>query len=255
MSDIAKKLARMPKGTIVVFGTQYAETPAVLQALRDKLGPFTAMGYSSVATEGLSQQLAKAETDRHAPGYYTEGFIVAAPQLPDVAEYAQTAFASRFRERYGSDPNPEAVRWYESTSLIFQAIKAKGITGSDRASDRRGIRDWLASRDRSEAAAEGTAGPIYFDKDHNVQRGIAVGLFHGGKLISAPVQFTQVTDPDRVPGWDRLSAGGMAAVSGAQLGKEVWRRTGDGSPPPPITSKASSMPTTSLRGSRSIGRL
>jgi len=178
------------------------------------------------------------------------------------------------------------VRWYESARLIFQAIAAKEVTGSERSSDRRKIRDWLASRDRPEAAAEGTAGPIYFDKDHNVQRGIAIGLFYGGKLFSAPVQFTLVTDPDKVPGFDRLRASGMVidasgtkivktpvvyagidlnsldnidvrastfaadffvwfrfqdesnldvhevefptAVSGAQLGKEVWRRSSGG---------------------------
>jgi ABC-type branched-subunit amino acid transport system substrate-binding protein len=286
MAGILQKLARIPKGTIVVLGTQYAETPEVLRALRDGLGPFIAMGYSSVATEGLSQQLAKAETDRHPPGFYTSGLIVAAPQLPDVAEYAQTVFASRYLERYGVDPNPEAVRWYESAQLIFQAVRAKQINGTDRATARRGIRDWLASRDRPEAAAAGTSGPIYFDTNHNVHRGISIGLFHDGKLISAPVQFTLVTDPDQVPGWDRLLAGNMVidaggtkivktpvvyagidlnsldnidvragtfaadfflwfryqddssldvhevefptAVSGAQLGKEVWRRTADG---------------------------
>ena len=38
------------------------------------------------------------------PGYYTDGFTVAAPQLGDVAEYAQTVFASRYKTRYGSEP-------------------------------------------------------------------------------------------------------------------------------------------------------
>ncbi len=286
IAEIVGKLARIPKGTIIVLGTQYAETPEVLRALRDGLGSFTAMGYSSVATEGLSQQLAKAETDRHAPGFYTNELIVAAPQLPDVAEYAQTVFASRYLERYGVDPNPEAVRWYESAQLILQALRAKQINAADRSAARRGIRDWLASRDRPEAAAAGTAGPIYFDSNHNVHRGISIGIFHDGKLISAPIQFTLVTDPDQVPGWDRLLAGNMVidagdtkivktpvvyagidlnsldnidvragtfaadfflwfryqddssldvhevefptAVSGAQLGKEVWRRTADG---------------------------
>jgi ABC-type branched-subunit amino acid transport system substrate-binding protein len=284
--EITRKLAKLPKGTIIVFGTQYAETPAMLRALRDKLGPFTGMGYTSVATESLSQQLAKWETDAHPAGYYTSGFLVAAPQLADVAEYAQTVFASRFKARYGVEPNPESVRWYEAASLIFQAIAAKGINGSNPAGDRRSIRDWLASRDRPAAAAAGIAGPIYFDKDHNVQRGISVGLFYDGNLISSPVQFTEVTSPDQVPGWDLLAANGMVidagdvkivktpvvyagidlnsldnidvrastfaadffvwfryedgvnidfhevefptAVSGGQLGKEVWHRTRDG---------------------------
>ena len=58
------------------------------------------MGYTSVTTESLSEQLAKWETDAHPAGYYTSGFLVAAPQLADVAEYAQTVFASRFKAQH-----------------------------------------------------------------------------------------------------------------------------------------------------------
>jgi hypothetical protein len=113
LNAIAQKLASLPKGAIVVLGVQYAESPAVLRVLRDKLGPFTSMGYSSLATEGLSAQFAQIESDRHLPpGYYTNDFHVAAPQLGDVAEYAQTVFANRYKLRYGAEPSPEAVRWH-----------------------------------------------------------------------------------------------------------------------------------------------
>jgi len=209
LAAIAGKLAHVPKGTIVVLGTQYAETPAVLRALRDKLGPFQSMGYSSMATEGISAQFVTEENERHAPGYYTDGLTVAAPQLGDIAEYAQTVFAARFRDRYGAEPNPEAVRWYEGARLIFQAMKGDGITGSEPKADRRRIRDWLAGLNGPAVAVAGTGGPIYFDKDRNVQRGISVGLFYEGRLISAPVQFLPVSDPLQVPGYDRLLADGM----------------------------------------------
>jgi branched-chain amino acid transport system substrate-binding protein len=209
LAALASKLGRVPKGTIIVLGTQYAETPAVLRVLRDKFGPFRAMGYSSVATEGLSKQFEAAESERHSPGYYTDGLNVAAPQLGDIAQYAQTVFAVKFKGRYGSEPNPEAVRWYEGAKLIFQAIKATGVMGSEPTSDRRRIRDWLAAMDRPEDAAAGTGGPVYFDKEHNVQRGISVGLFYEDRLISAPVQLLPVADPTKVPGYDRLAADGM----------------------------------------------
>ncbi len=286
IADIAHKIKKTLKDTIIVLGTQYAETAPVLKGLRDQLGSFTAMGYSSVATRNLSQAFESAETDRHPYGYYTSGLLVAAPELPDVAEYAQTVFASRYKARYGVEPNPEAVRWYEATSLIFQAMAAKQLSGNNPIEDRGSIRDWLAARDRPEAAAKGIAGPIYFDANRNVRRTVSVGQFYDANLISAPVQFTQVTDPNAVPGWDRLSASGMVidagevkyvktpvvyagidlnsldnidvrantfaadfflwfryrdeqdidahevefptAVSGAQLGKEVWRRNRDG---------------------------
>jgi branched-chain amino acid transport system substrate-binding protein len=215
LADIAQKLSQLPKGDIVVLGTQYSETPAVLRVLRDKLGAFKSVGYSSLATEVLSAQFSKTENDRNLPpGYYTDDFHVAAPQLGDVAEYAQTVFASRYKARYGKEPNPEAVRWYEGAQLIFKAVAATGITGADRQADRRRIRDWLASLDRSQSAATGIAGPIYFDNDHNVQGGVSIGVFYEGRLVSAPVQFTAIADPEQVPGWEQLVSKGMVVDAG-----------------------------------------
>lgn len=209
MGAIADKLAKLPKSDILVLGSQYAETPALLRALRDKLGPFTSMGYSSLATDGVPAVFAEEERDRRLGlGYYTDGFTVAAPQLGDVAEYDQTLFASRYKDRYGVEPSPEAVRWYEGAQLLAAAIRAKHVTGSDIPAERQRIRDWLASLDKPAAAASGVAGPIYFDHDHNAERGIAIGVFYEGRLVSAPIQFLPV-DPDLVPGWDRLNASGM----------------------------------------------
>jgi ABC-type branched-subunit amino acid transport system substrate-binding protein len=221
MAALAQKVAKAPKGEIIVLGSQYAETPFLLRALRDKLGPFTSLGYSSLATGALNGFFTRAENERHLPvGYYTDRFTVAAPQLGDIAEYAQTLFAAKYKARYGAEPNPEAVRWYEGARLIFQAMAAKGVTGEDRAAGRRAIRDWLASLNSPSTAAAGTGGPVYFDQDHNVQRGIAIGVFYQGRLVSAPWQFAPVSDPTQVPGWDRLvSSGNVIDGGGSKLVK------------------------------------
>jgi branched-chain amino acid transport system substrate-binding protein len=209
LEELARKLARVPKEQLIVMGTQYGDTPELLRVLRDKRGPFPAVGYSSLAADSLADQFSKTENERHEPGYYTDGFLVAAPQLGDVAEYSQTVFANRFKARYGADPTPEAVRWYEAVQLILQVIQATGVSGTDRSADRRRIRDWIAARDRPDSAAQGVAGPIYFDKDRNAERGITVGVFYSGKLISAPMQFASVSDVTQVPGWDQLKVNGM----------------------------------------------
>lgn len=221
MGALASKLEKIHKGTAVVLGSQYAETPALLGALRNKLGSFTSFGYSSVATQDLASGFVQAENQHRLPqGYYTENVTVAAPQLGDVAEYGQTVFAGNYRARYGHDPNPEAVRWYEGTRLILDAAAATGATGSSPAAERRKIRDWIAALDRPGSAAQGVAGPIYFDQDHNVQRGVAIGTFEAGRLVSAPVQFTSVADPAGVPGWDQLqSSGAVVKASGEQFVK------------------------------------
>jgi branched-chain amino acid transport system substrate-binding protein len=214
LEGMAAKLAKLPKRDIIVLGTQYAETPAVLRVLRDKLGPFTSMGYSSLATDALPGQFARTDDDRADPGFYTDAFTVAAPQLGDVAEYAQTAFASRYKARYGADPNPEAVRWYEGAELILDAVEADGVSMTDRQADRRRVRDWLASLNAPAHAAAGVSGPIFFDHDHNAVRGISVGVFHDGHLISAPVQFIPVANPEQVPGYEQLTSGGAVVDTG-----------------------------------------
>jgi branched-chain amino acid transport system substrate-binding protein len=221
LNQMAAKLAGLPKGCIVVLGTQFAETPAVLGVLRDRLGPFLALGYSSVATQALATGLATREHERRLPaGYYTDGFTVAAPQLGDIAGYAQTLFANRYKARYGSEPTPEAVRWYEGARLIFQAVANKGIDGTDQQADRRRVRDWLASLDQPQSAAEGVAGPIYFDSGHNADRAISVGEFYKGRLQSAPLQLLAVPDAETVPGWEQLvSSGSVIDTSEGKLVK------------------------------------
>lgn len=216
LAKVVAKLARLPKGDIIVLGTQFAETPAVLRALRDTLGPFVSMGYSSLANDTLPAQFSDSEREKHLPpGYYTDGFIVAAPQLGDVAQYQQTVFASRYRARYGADPTPEAVRWYEGAQLLLQAMAARKVQGADRRADRLRIREWLAALNSPQTAANEVAGPIYFDSGHNAVRGIAVGVFYEGRLVSAPVQFTAVANPDEVPGWDSLVSSGMVVDAGS----------------------------------------
>jgi ABC-type branched-subunit amino acid transport system substrate-binding protein len=216
MEALAQKAAKVwRKGQVIVLGAQYGETPALLRVLREKIGPFPAMGYSSLATEALTSKFDNAARARHAAASdYTERFLVAAPQLGDVAEYAQTVFASRYKARYGVEPTPEAVRWYEAARLLLQAMALQHVTGNDRTGDRRKIRDWLASLTSLETSAQSVAGPIYFDRDHNAVRGIAVGRFYEGHLISAPVQFTPAPNPDQVPGWDRLVSSGMVTTAG-----------------------------------------
>ncbi len=217
MADLAGRAAKAyKKDTVIVFGVQYEETAAVMTALRDKLGPFRSLGYSSLATTNLDDQFPETDASRKNPGYCTQGLTVAAPQLGDVAESAQTEFSVKYRKLYGKFPNPEAVRAYEGTRLILLAVQAQGVTGTlpTRQADRRKIRDWLAGQNKREAPLDSVGGPLYFDAKRNAARGISVGTFRDGRLTAAPVQFTPVLDPERIPGWEGLLADGKVVGAG-----------------------------------------
>jgi hypothetical protein len=133
----------------------------LLRVLREKLGNFTSFGYSSLASNNVAAAFAPTESSRRLhPGYYTDSFIVAAPQMGDIAEYGQTLFAARYKTRYGKDPSPEAVRWYEGAKLILKGVAAALRPGAAIGTARRQIRDWLASLDRPDAAVAGSADPF-----------------------------------------------------------------------------------------------
>lgn len=207
LAEIAAKIKTLSKVTpMIVLGTQFEETPAALKALKDVLGDFGAMGYSSIANNEIAAPFAKAKEERHNHGFYTNNLLVAAPDLADVGPFTQTLFADRFKARYGIEPSPETIRWYEAAKLVLSAAAAKGVDGKDKAADRTKIRDYIAALDNSESAAPGVGGPISFDEEHNIERPLSVGVFHGGRLNAAPVQLIQVDSPERIQGWDKLVA-------------------------------------------------
>lgn len=112
-----------------------------------------------------------------------EGVFVSSAFVPDRASPAAAEFVRAYRERYKEDPDHRGAMTYDAVKLVAAAIAEVGT-------DRRAIRDYIASvgMDGSKVGAyEGVSGRIAFDENGDVPaKEVAVAVVRGGKLVTVP---------------------------------------------------------------------
>lgn len=106
-----------------------------------------------------------------------DGTLVGLLYHPDASP-AALAFAERFREAYGREPDSFAALAYDATHLLARAVAEAGA-------EREAIQRYLAGVGRNGSPAfAGATGTIRFDQYGDpVQKGFAVGEIRGGKIL------------------------------------------------------------------------
>jgi branched-chain amino acid transport system substrate-binding protein len=82
-------------------------------------------------------------------------------QLDRIERPESKAFAAAFERRYQTPPDLRAAMGYDAAMVIGRAALAAG-------GDRRRVRDWIAGVGATRPALPGIAGPIGFDRRHDV---------------------------------------------------------------------------------------
>lgn len=107
-----------------------------------------------------------------------EGTYIAAPFTPRDPRPEVQRFVTAYRARFGADPDDKAALGYDAAQLFAHAITAVGT-------DRRAVRDWLATRSTA-TAYHGVTGVIRFQADGDpVDKGLTMTRVHDGALVVA----------------------------------------------------------------------
>jgi branched-chain amino acid transport system substrate-binding protein len=105
--------------------------------------------------------------------YVTSAFLADRP-----AAKAQR-FVQAYRSRYNELPDHRGAMTYDVLYLLKEAIEKAGT-------DRRAIRDYVATVGMSRPKFEGVSGSIQFDRNGDVVgKEVAVGVVRGGQLVTA----------------------------------------------------------------------
>jgi len=109
-----------------------------------------------------------------------EGVLISSAYLPDLPGSRNEEFVSAYRRAYGDRSlDHRGAGAYDIVYLLAQAIDAVGT-------DRRAIRDYLASIGTRSARFEGVTGPIAFDANGNVTgKAVAIGVVRNRRLVAA----------------------------------------------------------------------
>ena len=108
-----------------------------------------------------------------AGGGPPEGLLVATAWHPDLKTDRLTAFAARYREKYGQPPSAAAVLAHDAFAIWVEAVRRANTL------DVGPVREQLLKRDQP---FDALTGPLKFADDHTARRPIFVGTIAGGTL-------------------------------------------------------------------------
>lgn len=220
VSDLLRSRADDPG--MIFLATHAGEAVKLTVSMRRKGLTYPVAGASALANIEFISRFNEYPEEQAKPGYFSDGIYVTTPVIFDVAGEEAQQFRNAFIKEYGHAPGMKAATNYDAVKVAVQAMRTTGVQGQQEnlATERAKVRDYLASLNSSKDAVEGVTGNIYFDKQGNVVKSIAIGVYQKQYLISALTQLQLVTDLNRIADLEQeLEAGRIVIVDNQYLHK------------------------------------
>jgi branched-chain amino acid transport system substrate-binding protein len=158
------------------------------------------IGGEALGYEDFTHLFEKEPEEIAHPGFFTNGLYAASPLIYDSLGGDALAFAQHYRSAYGTSPEWFGAKAYDAATLALHAIGVLNAVQSppaNLAAARKEIRDALAATDSIDASVAGLNGPLFFDKSNSAPQSLSFGEFDLDRLLSAPIQYRAVQDPER----------------------------------------------------------
>ncbi len=189
-------IAAEPATGTVVLAVSRAEAHDLLLGLRRAGVKQRLIGVDAIGFSAFAEMFKDEPEEQQRPGFFTDGIYAATPLIYDSAPAAAQALAEIYGARYHEDMSWRGVKVYDGALALFEALRRGQVsnTAASRAEDRMAVREQLEGFTSRENGADGFGGSIYFDADGAGVTPVAVGVFQGRELLSAPVQLHPVDD-------------------------------------------------------------
>jgi ABC-type branched-subunit amino acid transport system substrate-binding protein len=215
---VAAIAAAEDPGMIVLAATR-AESAALVLDLRRQgfAGPM--IGADAIGSSVFAESFAEQPEEAAQRGFFTDGIYAATPLIYDSAPAGAQSLLATFRQRNLPPPSWRGVKVYNSALALFAALRTANVqnTADAHAADRTRVRDELARLNSRSNSVGGLDGPVFFDGNGAGVTPVAIGLFSGGELLSAPVQLQPLVNPGRVDLAAERAAGKLVQVNGQYL--------------------------------------
>jgi ABC-type branched-subunit amino acid transport system substrate-binding protein len=198
--DAAARMALAEPGhPAVALGMLAPDAVPLIKQLRRAGAASTILGPSAISGDDFANLFAAEPEEQAKPGFFTNNLYAASPMLFDSADAETIAFASRFRSRFGREPDWQSIQGYDATRLAVAALRdmasAVGVSG-DRTIRREAVRHFLLSLDGPDHAVAGVTGPLWFKPDRGRAQPVRIGRFQDRMFESAPMQLVPISGFD-----------------------------------------------------------
>lgn len=177
MESIVAELNAIPEPGIVFLAMHTVEAAKLITLLKSSGKDYTIVGPDSLSAKAFIDEMKKYPKEQAQPGYYSNGIFALAPFINGLSGGSEEyVFERKFFKRYKERPSWIAACYYDAANVAAEAIRQTEIQGGDNIrSDRKKVRETLASLYTYEKAVKGVTGPIYFDPNGDAERAPAMG--------------------------------------------------------------------------------
>ncbi|MDM8564820.1 ABC transporter substrate-binding protein [Candidatus Halobeggiatoa sp. HSG11] len=180
------------KTGIIFLATHSEEAVKIIKAVRNKNNRFPIIGADSLSSTAFYDLIRNDTLEKYQKGYYTDGIYVIAPFLEDLAGKRAIDFKRAFSTKYNKKKlSATSIVYYDATQVILHALKqlsSETITYS-LIEKRTQLKENLWKISNHHQAVEGVTGPIYFDRNGDVDQSIPIGVYENGKPTVALSQY------------------------------------------------------------------
>lgn len=224
LAQIVDELALKPDAGLLLLATHAPEGSKLIRLIKDHGLNFKIIGPDSFGINSLQDYFNELPREKIVPGFYTDNFYTTIPLIFDSANEAAQLFRDEYRKKYQEEPDWHAAFAYDAAMVLGEAIKNSEAIGDSSTveADRHKIKDYLSQEmTYPNNAVHGVTGVNLFDAYGDpLFKAISVGIFKGGKIISAPVQLQNIKHVEIASDFDdTVHKNNIIILDGAMMNK------------------------------------
>lgn len=219
MADIVAELSSLPDSGIVFLALNAQEAAHFVREMRNSGFVLPVFGPDSINQE-FPSYFEEDAILKLRPGDYSDQVYATTSMIWDVANEKAVRFRSDFRGLFGRSPDSGNALYYDTASVVLEAMGAADLKGDDVKANREAIRSALMKINTPLKSVDGITGKIYFNNAGDAVKTVPVGIFELGEFVSAPEQLEPVLNPTIVPQFsDKLEAGDIIPFASGYMHK------------------------------------
>jgi branched-chain amino acid transport system substrate-binding protein len=192
--EIVDQIKQLDNIETIFLAVHDVEGVPLVKYIKDSgLNPLM-IGAASIGKQSFAKRFNDYQVEKRCPGFYTDGIYATTYFIYDISNQKAQEFRSAFHKIYDKIPGAVSVSSYDIAGIAIDAMKQARVSGIDIKKDRQKIKNYLASMNSINYSYQGISGHVFFDEEGNAVKSVPMAVFNKQKLISAPIQISQITN-------------------------------------------------------------
>ena len=182
IKKIISQLRSMSDPGIIFLALYATEGAQFISSLKYPGCNFEIIGPDSFSTNAFITNLKKYPQELSTPGYYSNGIFTTAPFLVDFANDQNQQFILDYLNQYHKKPSWVSATYYDAAQIAL--IAAQEIENFESIKNcRNTIKNELLSKYNMNTSEQGVCGPIFFNRNGNVNNPYRVGIYNNQSIV------------------------------------------------------------------------